>query len=182
MSIKDTLLFGLLFLCLMVIGCFYSLKNKKELIARKIYYENQMKGIQQPVSIQMFDNLERYSEEYGIPKYIAYNIAYLETRYQGPLHWEYKHNRVSPVGALGPMQIMPNTAKLVHKKTIPNTKLKNDVEFNVKTSMILLSKLYKKYQNWGLVCGSYNTGRPMINSYAQFCISNKNYKENWSDN
>ena len=127
----------------------------------------------------MYENLEKYSDEYEIPKHIAYNIAYLETSYRGPFDWDYNFDRTSVVGALGPMQIMPNTANDVYKTKISTNQLKMDVEFNIKTSMILLSQLYKRYGDWGLVCGYYNTGRPMINDYAKFCISNRDYYKNW---
>lgn len=136
-------------------------------------------SMSQPIPLEMYDNLEKYSELYDIPKYIFYNIAFLETRYRGPFDWKYRHDRTSSVGALGPMQIMPSTANFVHKEKIPLDKLKNDVEFNIETSAILLKRLYSKYHDWGVVCGYYNTGRPLINDYAIFCSTNKNYKKNW---
>ena len=45
--------------------------------------------------------------------------------------------------------------------------------------MKLLHQLHRRYGNWGIVCGCYNTGRPIINGYALFCIKNKNYQKNW---
>jgi soluble lytic murein transglycosylase-like protein len=136
--------------------------------------------IKTPKSLIMFDLIERYSTEYNIPKYIAYNIAYKETRYKGPFHWRYNPYQVSYAGAIGAMQIMPGTSRLINKKSVPKEKLMYDLEFNVKTSMKLLNKLYKKYQNWSTVCGCYNTGKPIVNDYARFCASNLNYKVNWS--
>jgi len=130
-------------------------------------------------SLSMYDNLEKYSEMYEIPKYIFYNIAFLETTYRGPFDWSYNPSRTSCVGALGPMQVMPSTAKLIHKKPISNETLKNDIEFNIRTSAILLNKLYKKYKDWSIVCGCYNTGKPIVNGYARFCTSNKDYQKNW---
>lgn len=135
--------------------------------------------INKPTSMVMYENLEKYSKEYDIPKYIIYNIAFLETRYEGPFDWTYDPARTSCVGAVGPMQIMPSTANSIHKTSVPVSKLKTDVEFNIVTSVKLLRKLYNKYGNWGLVCGCYNTGKPIINGYARFCESNKNYQKNW---
>lgn len=129
--------------------------------------------------VKMYEVLEKYSNEYSIPKHIIYNIAFIETRYQGPFDWNYKHNLGSYAGALGPMQIMPSTAKLIHKRKIPKNELKNDIELNVKTSAILLNKLYSTYNDWGKVCGAYNTGRPIINKYSKFCTSNLEYWKNW---
>ena len=132
-----------------------------------------------PKCLVMFELIEKYSSEYGIPKYIAYNIAYKETRYKGPFHWTYNPHQTSSAGAIGAMQIMPGTSKLINKKKVKKDTLMYDLDFNVKTSMKLLSKLYKKYRNWSIVCGCYNTGKPMVNDYARFCASNINYKNNW---
>ena len=104
----------------------------------------------------------------------------METRYQGPFHWNYNPSRTSPVGAEGPMQIMPSTAKLINKRSVPVKKLRNDIELNIEISMKLLRRLHDKYPNWAMVCGCYNTGRPIINGYAEFCSTNKDYQKNWS--
>jgi soluble lytic murein transglycosylase-like protein len=132
-----------------------------------------------PIPMYMYENIEKYSTEYNIPKYIAYNISYLETRYQGPFHWGYNPSQISCVGALGPMQIMPGTAKLIQKRRVPNEILKNDIRLNIEISMKLLRKLYNKYHDWGIVCGCYNTGRPMINDYARYCVKNHDYQNKW---
>lgn len=136
-------------------------------------------SIPTPTPMFMYETIEKYSTEYRIPKYIAYNISFLETRYQGPFHWRYNPNQTSSVGALGPMQIMPGTAKMIQKHSVPNKTLKTDVRLNVEISMKLLRKLYDKYHNWAIVCGCYNTGRPMVNNYAKFCVKNLNYQSNW---
>jgi soluble lytic murein transglycosylase-like protein len=132
-----------------------------------------------PTPLRMYELISYYSDFYDIPKHIAFNVAYLETKYKGPFDWSYKHNLSSSGGALGPMQIMPTTANYVNKKRIDKELLKNDIELNIKTSMKLLSNLHKQYSNWNIVCGAYNTGKPIINSYARFCVSNKDYTNNW---
>lgn len=135
--------------------------------------------ITKPTSMVMYENLERYSDEYDIPKHIIYNIAYMETRYEGPFDWDYNPAKTSCVGAVGPMQIMPSTANLICKEDVSVNKLKTNVEFNIETSVKLLKRLYQKYGDWEIVCGCYNTGRPIVNGYAKFCNSNKNYQKNW---
>jgi soluble lytic murein transglycosylase-like protein len=77
------------------------------------------------------------------------------------------------------MQVMPSTADYICHKKVSVKKLKTDIRFNIETSVKLLQILYKKYGNWEIVCGCYNTGRPMINDYARFCDKNKNYQKNW---
>lgn len=132
-----------------------------------------------PTPIEMYQMIEKYADEFRIPRHIAYNIAYKETRYQGPFHWSYKPGLESYAGAVGPMQVMVSTAEFINHRSISKNRLKNDLEINVKTSMKLLRVLYDKYQNWGIACGAYNTGQPIINDYARFCISNKDYQKNW---
>jgi soluble lytic murein transglycosylase-like protein len=132
-----------------------------------------------PVSIQMYEYIERYSDEYEIPKYVAYNVAYKETTYRGPFDWKYNPARTSCVGALGPMQIMPMTSYSINKVKYPNYKIMTDIELNIRTSMKLLRKLYNKYGDWNVVCGCYNTGRPIVNDYGRYCGTNKNYKSKW---
>jgi soluble lytic murein transglycosylase-like protein len=117
--------------------------------------------------IQMYYFIKKYSQEYNIPEAYAFSLAYQETRYRGPFDSLYKHNQSSKAGALGPMQIMPATAKLICGKPISNKILKNDIKLNVMISMKLLRRLHDKYKNWGLVFGAYNTGRPCVNKYSK---------------
>lgn len=131
-------------------------------------------------SILIYETIEKYSDIYNIPKHIAYNIAYKETTYKGPFHWNYNPYRTSVSGAEGPMQVMPSTARIVNNRKIKSVDLRTDIELNISTSMKLLSQLYKRYGDWELVCGAYNTGRPIINEYASYCANNKNYIRKWS--
>ncbi len=132
-----------------------------------------------PESVQMYYYLDKYSDKYDIPKHVCYNIAYMETKYKGPYDWKYNSNVSSKFGALGPMQIMLSTSKLINKESVSRSKLKNDIEYNVETSMKLLNHLYEEYGTWEKACGAYNTGKPIVNKYAKFCANNQNYKKNW---
>jgi len=121
-----------------------------------------------PPCIQIFKSIEKYSEIYDIPKKYVYGIAYYETRYQGPFHWAYNPKQTSYAGALGPMQIMYSTAKgLFPEKEFSREFLLQDIDFNVHCSMKLLRRLYDKHKDWKLVFGAYNTGKPLVNSYAE---------------
>jgi soluble lytic murein transglycosylase-like protein len=171
-------------LALLLISFYHNLKYIKDAQEEdSVISENEFKTLgsyeNSPKSLKMYYYLDKYSDEYNIPKHIAYNISYMETRYKGPYHWEYMSGLSSSQGALGPMQIMIGTARSINKESVPSSKLKNDIGYNVETSMKLLQKLYNKYKNWEIVCGAYNTGKPVINSYARFCANHKNYKENW---
>jgi soluble lytic murein transglycosylase-like protein len=106
-------------------------------------------------------------------------VAYKETTYRGPFDWRYNPSRISCVGALGPMQIMPSTSDWINKVDYPNQRIMNDIKLNIETSMKLLRKLHNKYGNWNVVCGCYNTGRPIVNDYGRYCGTNRNYKSKW---
>lgn len=130
-----------------------------------------------PPCIQMYYYIEKYSEQYNIPRKYAYGIAFKETGYRGPFHWKYNHALTSSAGALGPMQVMPATATYINGEKVTNEKLMTDIEFNVETSMKLLQKLKNRYKDWKLVFGAYNTGRPMVNQYAEDVY---NFEADWS--
>ena len=182
MNLRAVLLFSITAIsCLVILSSLSSLNSSAETILESRIELGKSSGVKtSPTSLKMYELIEKYSVIYEIPKYIAYNIAFLETRYQGPFHWDYNPSRTSPVGAEGPMQIMPSTAKLINKRSVPVKKLRNDMELNIEISMKLLRRLHDKYPNWAIVCGCYNTGRPIINSYAEFCSTNKDYQKNWN--
>ena len=132
-----------------------------------------------PYSLQMYTSIEKYSKMYKVPKYIAYNVAYKETRYKGPFDWDYHGKLISSAGAKGPMQLLPSTANYISGKKISQKELLHNIDLNVEISMKLLNKLHKLYSDWGVICGYYNTGLPIVNDYARFCVNNKDYKKFW---
>lgn len=175
MNLRTVMYSWLAILTIMLGLIFYKLETIEHSIEKTGFISTN----QNVPSIQMYNCLEKYSEEYDIPKHIFYNIAYLETTYQGPFDWDYNHKRTSSVGAVGPMQLMPIVAVDIYDKSIPQSKMKNDIELNIKTSAKFLSKLYKRFGDWGKVCGYYNTGKPIINDYARYAINNTDYKSKW---
>jgi hypothetical protein len=126
-----------------------------------------------PPCIQMYDCIEKYADSFNIPKRYAYGVASVETGYRGPFHWNYNHAQGSSAGALGPMQIMLPTARSNNRDNVSRERLRNDIEYNVMTSMKVLRKLYNKYGDWKTVFGCYNTGRPCINGYAHRVFNHK---------
>lgn len=130
-----------------------------------------------PPCLQMYYYIEHYADSFDVPRSYAFGLAYAETHYRGPFHWQYNHKQKSPSGAMGPMQIMPSTAKMIdNAKFISIPKLRTDIKYNVRLSMKLVRQLYDKYGNWEIVFGCYNTGKPCINSYAKNVV---NYEPNW---
>jgi hypothetical protein len=179
MKVENVLLVSLLSIGLLIISTSSDIDDEDIKINEDINTHLNEIQIKNPIPIEMYDNLEKYSEEYKIPKHIIYNIAFLETRYRGPFDWKYRPDKTSSAGALGPMQIMPSTANLICKEKVSLIKIKTDIDFNIETSAKLLKRLYDKYGDWKVVCGCYNTGKPIINGYAIFCVSNKDYRSNW---
>lgn len=174
--------FSISTLSLLIIISFSSNSIEKESFSKEPIFEKKyedLNKIELPNSIKMYESIEKYSTEYNVPSYIAYNLAYLETRYKGPFHWEYKHHQESYAGALGPMQIMPRTGDYLNGSSVDRFELMNNIDLNVRLSMKMLSNLYDKYGDWGIVCGYYNTGKPMVNNYGQYCRDNKDYRSKW---
>lgn len=179
MKIKGIIQLMALCLSVIILTSSFNILNKKETNKSIALEKLGSSELNYPTPLRMYELIDQYSTIYNIPKHIAFNVAYLETKYKGPFDWTYKANLSSTAGAVGPMQIMPKTANYINKKNISKYTLRNDIELNIKTSMKLLNKLHKQYPNWEVACGYYNTGRPIVNSYARFCANNKNYRSNW---
>lgn len=127
---------------------------------------------------KMYESIIQYSDSFNIPERIAFNVAYLETRYKGPFDSTYNHKLVSKAGAVGPMQIMPKYASYFAGFKVNKKELKDSIDLNVFISMKILNQLYVKYNDWKKVLGAYNTGRPIINAYAKKGTS-MDYRNYW---
>ena len=128
---------------------------------------------------RMYYLIETYSDSFCVPKYIAYGVAYKETRYRGPLDTLYNPKLTSSAGAVGAMQIMPRYASYFAERPVSKHELMHNLETNVWLSMKILSQHYERYKNWSLACGAYNTGQPKLNKYAKFCGNNVEFVKNW---
>jgi soluble lytic murein transglycosylase-like protein len=124
-------------------------------------------------SVKMYFAVKKYSAKYKVPERMAFSLAYQESRYQGPNHLAYVPEHISPSGALGPMQIMPGSARRFVPGKFSEYRLLHDIEYNVETSMRMLSFLRRKYGSWERAAGAYNTGQPIINGYSIFVTGNK---------
>lgn len=129
---------------------------------------SQLEAAVQPAPcLEVFKAIEKHSAQYDIPRKYAYAIAFEETRYLGPFHWEYSPGQTSSAGAVGPMQVMYGTARgLFPELEFSRDDLKTNIDLNVECSMKLLRELHNRYGDWKKVFGAYNTGKPIINSYA----------------
>lgn len=128
---------------------------------------------------RMHNAMIQYADSFNIPLYVAFNIATLETGYRGPADSTYNPSQVSNKGAMGPMQIMYRYADYFAGHSVTKSMLRDSIEFNVRLSMKILSKHYKKYKNWKTVAGVYNTGRPIHNKYAIRVADSTFYLQRW---
>jgi soluble lytic murein transglycosylase-like protein len=127
-----------------------------------------MPKVKQPPCVEMYYSLKKHAKDNGIPFKYALAIAYLETGYAGPLHWNYNPALGSDAGAVGAMQIMPQFAQyFVPERKITREELKHTIDLNVMVSMRILKKLKGMHGDWKLVFGAYNTGSPCVNGYAE---------------
>ena len=177
MSIKRTLILIVLLIIVGVLTCGWLLQQEQQKFEMKIAQLGDSSN--SPACLQMFNIIERKSEEFKIPKYILYNVAYLETRYQGPFDWSYDPDVSSGAGAQGPMQIITRYAHHHAGRHVTSKELRTDIELNVTISCKMLTSLYKDYGRWDLALGYYNTGYPQVNGYANYAVSNKQYKNKW---
>jgi soluble lytic murein transglycosylase-like protein len=143
------------------------------------YFEERLDMAKGTISLQMFETLESYSDSFDIPKYIAYNVAYLETGYRGPFHFDYNPYQTSYMGAQGPMQIITHWAHPYAGHHLTDRELKTNIDLNVKISMKMLKSWYNIYHDWTLAAGAYNSGQPIRNDYALYVSSNRDYKSKW---
>jgi hypothetical protein len=117
--------------------------------------------------VQMYGLLFKYSQKYNVPVGIIYGVAHKESGYQGPLHDAYNPKRTGHL-SYGAMQLKVGTANWVWgTKNVTKKKLLNDLDFNVETSVKLLSMLKQTHGTWGKALGAYNTGRPIVNKYSR---------------
>ena len=143
------------------------------------YFEERLDMANGSISLQMYESIEHWSDSFNVPKYIAYNVAYQETGYKGPFHFNYNPYQTSSAGAVGPMQIITIYAHTYAGRHLSEKELKTNIDLNVKISMQMLRVWYNIYKDWELAAGAYNSGQPIRNNYAVYAASNKDYKNKW---
>lgn len=141
--------------------------------------EGKLQAIERITSLEMYESIEKFSDSFKVPRYIAYNVAYQETGYRGPLHLNYDHKKTSFAGAVGPMQIIPRYAHHFAGRRVTEKELRENVQLNVYLSMKMLRYWYNIHRDWTLACGAYNSGKPIRNDYALYAAANKDYKNKW---
>jgi soluble lytic murein transglycosylase-like protein len=178
MTVKNTVRTILTTLVIFIFGCGYVLYNiNDEPTEHEIYEMGSENG--SPTSLHMYYLLVKASDKYKIPRHILFNVAYLETGYKGPFHWNYNPYQTSFAGAQGPMQIITRWSHSYAGRRLTPTELRTNLELNIDISCKMLVRLKRMYNRWDLALGYYNTGHPRVNHYAQYASRTYNYENKW---
>lgn len=109
--------------------------------------------------------IEKILEKNGIPDDFKYLVA-AESEYS---------NMISPAGATGFWQIMPETGKEVGMEINSVVDERYSVEKSTQFACDYFKKSYEKYGNWTLVAASYNGGRAAVDEQIGIQKQNNYY-------
>jgi membrane-bound lytic murein transglycosylase D len=101
-----------------------------------------------------FSVIESILTEYGLPKELKY-LAVIESNL--------KSTAVSRVGAKGPWQLMPQTARDLGLKVNKNIDERKNYVKSTRAAALYLRDLYNQLGDWLLVIAAYNTGTAKVN-------------------
>ncbi|MDD6095605.1 MAG: lytic transglycosylase domain-containing protein [Clostridia bacterium] len=104
----------------------------------------------------------KYAYEYGIPEYVVYSVMKVESGFDS--------GAVSEAGAIGLMQMMPDTFNWLTSMRQENldSALLYDPETNIKYGTYYLSYLYVRYGSWTEVYAAYNAGQGKIDEWLEY--------------
>ncbi len=105
------------------------------------------------------EHVEYYSELYEVPEPIIYAVIKTESSFQP--------DAVSPAGAIGLMQITPDTFEWLCTKTgeEADVRLLKDPATNIRYGTYFLSLLHHEFKSWDTVYAAYNAGRTRVNGW-----------------
>ena len=103
-----------------------------------------------------------YAEKYGVPEVLVYAVIRTES--------DFDSGAVSPVGAVGLMQLMPSTFEWLTDDMLFEH-LENgmlyDPETNIRYGTYCLSYLYDRYGNWETAIAAYNGGLGNVDKWLE---------------
>lgn len=103
-----------------------------------------------------------YAEKYGVPKNLIYSVIRTES--------DFESGAVSRVGAIGLMQIMPDTFKWLTDDILfehMEVGMLYDPETNIRYGTYYLSYLYDRYGDWDLAITAYNGGLGNVDEWLK---------------
>lgn len=104
--------------------------------------------------------LAQAEDLYGIPRNLLARIAYQESHFRQDI---IDGTKVSPAGALGLMQLMPQYFDTV-RRPVPFTD--SDTADQIDQAARQLVALFNHFQDWGLAVAGYNDGQGNVNQYV----------------
>ena len=103
-----------------------------------------------------------YAETYGVPENLVYSVIRTES--------DFESGAVSRVGAIGLMQIIPDTFKWLTDDILfehMEVGMLYDPETNIRYGTFYLSYLYDRYGNWDLAITAYNGGLGNVDEWLK---------------
>lgn len=113
-------------------------------------------------SVEYLDTVEVYAESYSVPKELILAVIKTESKF--------KSDAVSSKGAVGLMQIQPETFTWLCEKNLdpandPNLLYTPDV--NIKYGTYYLDMLYSEFGSWETVLAAYNAGPAKVRKWLE---------------
>ncbi len=114
-----------------------------------------------PLPMEHRDVIEATAYEEGIAEHILYAVIYTESSFDS--------DAVSSAGAVGLMQLLPDTAKWLCEREGAefSEDMLTDPEFNVKYGTKYLMILYDRYKNWDAAHAAYHAGFSRVDSWLE---------------
>ncbi len=107
------------------------------------------------------DIVEKYSDEYSVDKALVYAVIKCESNF--------REDAVSSVGAIGLMQMTPDTFEWVQKKldgdVIYDDSMLFDPEISIKYGVCLLKMHLEEFGSTDLAIAAYHAGRGKVNEW-----------------
>lgn len=103
-----------------------------------------------------------YAEAYGIPENLIYSVIRTES--------DFESGAISRVGAIGLMQLMPDTFKWLTDDILfehLEGGMLYDPETNIRYGTYYLSYLYDRYGDWELAIAAYNGGLGNVDKWLE---------------
>lgn len=116
-----------------------------------------------------YEAVEAACRDYAVPKEVVYGVMSVESGF--------KSDAVSDKGAIGLMQITPDTFYWLCSKTgdtETNPERLYNPEVNIRYGACFLSALYTEFGVWDTVYAAYNAGRGRVNAWLDDPAHGKN--------
>ena len=125
-----------------------------------VYVDDFIKKQNYPNPEEYQNPVQKYSEEYAVPKELILAVIKTES--------DFKSDAVSGAGAIGLMQVTPDTFLWLSKKTedrYEDTNLLYNPDINIKYGVYYLSWLYSRYGSWETALAAYNAGHGKVDDW-----------------